>query len=73
MAKFKAAGSRKTGSSKTKDARSNLAAVPCLLLVLTGAGHCFPLEREDETVRALSEHLALTAEIIVESRWGFDE
>jgi len=24
-------------------------------------------------VRALSDHLALTAEIIVESRWGFDE
>jgi hypothetical protein len=42
MAKFKAAGSRKTGSGKTgssrgKNARSNLAAVPCLLLILTGA------------------------------------
>ena len=41
MAKFKAAGSRKPGSGKTgskgKDARSNLAAVPCLLLILTGA------------------------------------
>ncbi len=37
MAKFKAAGSRKTGSGRGKDARSNLAAVPCLLLILTGA------------------------------------
>jgi hypothetical protein len=36
MAKFKAAGSRKGGSSR-KDARSNFAALPCLLLVLTGA------------------------------------
>ena len=26
------------------------------LLVLEGAGHVFPLEREAETVRALSEH-----------------
>ena len=26
------------------------------LLVVPGAGHCFPLEREEETVRALSEH-----------------
>jgi pimeloyl-ACP methyl ester carboxylesterase len=26
------------------------------LLVLPGAGHCFPLEREEETVRALREH-----------------
>ena len=26
------------------------------LLVLPGAGHCFPLEREAETVRALTEH-----------------
>jgi len=26
------------------------------LLVLPGAGHCFPLEREGETVRALEEH-----------------
>ncbi|MCA1825909.1 MAG: alpha/beta fold hydrolase [Myxococcales bacterium] len=26
------------------------------LLVLPGAGHCFPLEREAETVRALEEH-----------------
>ena len=32
MAKFKAAGSRKSAS-----ARSNLAVVPCLLLVLTAA------------------------------------
>jgi DNA-binding GntR family transcriptional regulator len=32
------------------------------------------LERDaDAAVRALSGHLALTAEIIVESRWGFDE
>lgn len=26
------------------------------LVVLPGAGHCFPLEQEDATVRALSEH-----------------
>ena len=26
------------------------------LLVLPGAGHCFPLEREEETVRALTDH-----------------
>ena len=26
------------------------------LVVLRGAGHVFPLEREEETVRALSEH-----------------
>jgi 3-oxoadipate enol-lactonase len=26
------------------------------LLVLPGAGHCFPLEREEETMRALREH-----------------
>ncbi len=26
------------------------------LLVLPGAGHCFPLEREEETVRALCDH-----------------
>jgi pimeloyl-ACP methyl ester carboxylesterase len=31
------------------------------LLVLPGAGHCFPLEREEETVRALREHF-LTSE-----------
>ena len=31
MAKFKAAGPRKTSS-----ARSNAAAIPCLLLILTG-------------------------------------
>jgi len=32
------------------------------------------LDRDaDAAVRALSEHLAVTAEIIVESRWGFDE
>jgi len=31
MAKFKAAGSR-----KTTGARSNAAAIPCLLLILTG-------------------------------------
>jgi hypothetical protein len=31
MAKFKAAGSRKAAS-----ARSNAAAIPCLLLILTG-------------------------------------
>jgi hypothetical protein len=32
MAKFKPAGSRKTSS-----ARSNAAAIPCLLLILTGS------------------------------------
>jgi len=26
------------------------------LLVIPGAGHCFPLEREEETVRALTDH-----------------
>jgi hypothetical protein len=36
MAKFKPAGSRKAGSSKTKDARSNLAVVPCALVILAG-------------------------------------
>jgi pimeloyl-ACP methyl ester carboxylesterase len=33
------------------------AAIPdARLVVLRGAGHVFPLEREDETVRALTEH-----------------
>jgi pimeloyl-ACP methyl ester carboxylesterase len=33
------------------------AAIPdARLLVLPGAGHVFPLEREEETVRALTEH-----------------
>ena len=32
------------------------------LLVLPGAGHCFPLEREEETVRALQDHF-LTSDV----------
>ncbi|HXP87769.1 MAG TPA: hypothetical protein VN841_23755 [Bryobacteraceae bacterium] len=40
MAKFKPAGSRKAGS---KDKRSNLGFIPCLILVLLGLGLVFAL------------------------------
>jgi hypothetical protein len=40
MAKFKPAGSRKAGS---KDKRSNLGVVPCLIVVLVGLGIVFAL------------------------------
>jgi pimeloyl-ACP methyl ester carboxylesterase len=40
------------------------AAIPgARLVVLHGAGHVFPLEREEETVRALTEHFLGAAQL----------